>query len=97
MLTRRVPVEALRHVKLFCASRLPVCYPRKLLRRTVLAPGHRGVAIEDQGCVSFAFANKPLLPGAPNLAVGPVDPRMEIAYSLIEPSVHRVSRGRSLR
>src|SRR5438132_1222108 len=56
---------------------LPVCYARKLLRRTVLAPGHRGVAVEDQGRVSFALANETLLPGAANLALGPVDPRME--------------------
>src|SRR6266542_3998507 len=36
-----------------------------------------GTTVEDQGRVSFALANETLLPGAANLALGPVDPRME--------------------
>src|SRR6266704_1341403 len=46
---------------------LPVMDVRELVRRAVLAPGHRGVAL----------ANETLLPGAAFLALGPADPRME--------------------
>ncbi len=37
---------------------------RKLLRRPVLAPGHRGIAVEDQGRVSLTLADETLFPGA---------------------------------
>ena len=37
---------------------LPVIDPRKLLRRAVLTPRHRGVAVEDQGGVRFPLANE---------------------------------------
>src|SRR6266545_3865978 len=56
---------------------LPVMDVRKLVRRAVLAPGHRGVAVENQGRVSVALANETLLPGAAFFALGPADPRME--------------------
>ena len=56
---------------------LPVVDVRELLRRAVLGPGHRGVAVEDQGRMSVAFANKTLLPWAAFFALGPADPRME--------------------
>src|SRR6266571_5489520 len=66
--------------RLICAGRLvflPVMDVRELVWRAVLAPGHRGVAVEDQGRMSVAFANETLLPGAAFLALGPADPRME--------------------
>src|SRR6266576_4623593 len=56
---------------------LPVMDVRELVRRAVLAPGHRGVAVEDQGRMSVALANETLLPGATFLALGPADPRMK--------------------
>src|SRR6266508_6734469 len=56
---------------------LPVMDVRELVRRAVLAPGHRGLAVEDQGRVSVALANETLLPGAAFFALGPADPRME--------------------
>src|SRR6185436_17659965 len=56
---------------------LPVMDVRELVRRAVLAPGHRGVAVEDQGGMSVALANETLLPGAAFFALGPADPRME--------------------
>src|SRR5260370_38512812 len=56
---------------------LPVMDVRELVGRAVLAPGHRGVAVEDQGRVSVALANETLLPGAALLALGPADPRMD--------------------
>src|SRR6266480_4940368 len=56
---------------------LPVMNVRELVRRAVLAPGHRGVAVEDQCRMSVALANETLLPGAAFLALGPADPRME--------------------
>src|SRR5215468_142987 len=56
---------------------LPVVDVRQLLRGAVLAPGHRGVAVEDQGRVRVALANEPLLPGAALLALGPALSRME--------------------
>src|SRR4029453_3575963 len=56
---------------------LPVVDVRGLVRRAVLAPGHRGVAVENQGRMSVALANETLLPGAALFALGPADPRME--------------------
>src|SRR6266550_1903026 len=56
---------------------LPVMDVRELVRRAVLAPGHRGVAVEDQGRMSVALANETLLPRAALFALGPSLPRME--------------------
>src|SRR6266699_3850578 len=56
---------------------LPVMDVREFVGRAVLAPGHRGVAVEDQGRVSVALANETLLPRAAFFALGPADPRME--------------------
>src|SRR6266496_2370504 len=56
---------------------LPVMDIRELVRRAVLAPGHRGVAVEDQGRMSIALANETLFPRAAFFALGPADPRME--------------------
>src|SRR6266850_7087494 len=52
---------------------LPVMDVRELVRRAVLAPGHRGVAVEDQGRMSVALVNETLLPGAAFFALGPAD------------------------
>src|SRR6478672_2235756 len=56
---------------------LAVVDVRKLVRSAVLSPGHRGVAVEDEGRMSVAFANETLLPGAAYFTLGPADPRME--------------------
>src|SRR6185295_15133009 len=56
---------------------LPVVDVRKLVGRAVLGPGHRGLAVEDEGRVSVALANETLLPGAAHFSLGPADPRME--------------------
>src|SRR5512133_271126 len=56
---------------------LPVMDVRKLVRRAVLAPGHRGVAVEDQGRMSVALTNETLFPRAAFFALGPALPRME--------------------
>src|SRR5215831_1261743 len=56
---------------------LPVMDVRKLIRRAVLAPRHRSVAVEDQRRVSAALANETLLPGAPFFALGPALSRMK--------------------
>jgi predicted SnoaL-like aldol condensation-catalyzing enzyme len=50
---------------------------RKLVRRAVLGPCHRGLAVEDEGRVSVALANETLLPRATHFSLGPADPRME--------------------
>src|SRR6266511_2946956 len=39
---------------------LPVVDVRERLRRAALSPGHRGVAVEDEGSVSVALANETL-------------------------------------
>src|SRR5512133_1606960 len=56
---------------------LPVMDVRELVRRAVLAPGHCGVAVEDQGRMSVALANETLFPRAALFALGPADTRME--------------------
>src|SRR6266850_3509826 len=56
---------------------LPVMDVRELVRRAVLAPGHRGVAVEDQRRMSVALVNETLLPRAAFFALRPADPRME--------------------
>src|SRR4029450_8558953 len=43
---------------------LPVMDVRELVGRAVLAPGHRGVAVEDQGRVSVPRAHETLVPEA---------------------------------
>src|SRR5919198_4712763 len=58
---------------------LAVMDVRELVRRAVLAPGHCGVAVEDQGRMSVALANETLLPRAAFFALGPADPRMKPA------------------
>jgi len=50
---------------------------RELVRRAVLAPGHRGVTVEDQSRMRVALANETLLPGPAFFALGPADPRMK--------------------
>src|SRR6478736_8965607 len=66
-----------RLIRVGCLVFLPVMNVRELVRRSVLAPGHRGVAVEDQGRMSVALANETLLPGPAFFALGPADPRME--------------------
>src|SRR5580765_6325298 len=66
-----------RLIRVGCLVFLPVMDVRELVRRAVLAPGHRGVAVEDQGRMSVALANETLLPGTALFALGPADPRME--------------------
>src|SRR6185312_6388126 len=56
---------------------LAVMDVRELVRRAVLTPGHRGVAVEDQGRMRMALANKTLLPGTAYFALGPADSRVE--------------------
>src|SRR5919201_3248398 len=56
---------------------LPVMDVRELVRSAVLAPRHRGVAVEDQGRMSVALANETLLPRAALFAFGSAFSRMK--------------------
>src|SRR5947207_6680507 len=56
---------------------LPVMDVREFVRRAVLAPGDRRIAIEDQGRMSVTLANETLFPRAALFAFGSADTRME--------------------